>query len=58
MTNLNPEVESEIEIFEIEFAPPSMRYGATEGPYDLDDPVGTGATPEEAIEDLKWKLEK
>lgn len=32
------------------------RWQATFGDYDLDDPVGTGSTPEEAIENLKWQV--
>ena len=34
--------------------PPFARFVATFGDWDLGDPIGTGATPEEAIEDLKY----
>jgi hypothetical protein len=35
-----------------------MRWAAHEGDYGLDVPVGTGATPLEAVEDLLPKLRK
>lgn len=35
------------------YAPPFARFMATYGDWDLGDPMGTGATPQEAIEDLK-----
>jgi len=35
-------------------APEPFSWQATFGDYDLDDPVGVGATAEDAIEDLYW----
>ena len=35
---------------------PDSQFEATFGDYDLDDPVGYGSTQEEAIEDLKWRV--
>ena len=37
-------------------ATPEWRWEATFGPYDLDDPVGRGATEAAAIADLKWRI--
>lgn len=34
-----------------------MQYAACLGDFDLDAKVGYGKTPEEAIEDLNWKME-
>lgn len=42
-----------IKIHQDMYAPPFARYTASYGDWDLGDPMGTGATPQEAIEDLK-----
>lgn len=41
-----------------EIAPRAFGWIATVGDYDLDDPIGRGATEAEAIEDLIDQLEK
>lgn len=38
-------------------APKSDRWRATAQEYDLGVPVGSGATPLQAIEDLLWRLD-
>lgn len=38
-------------------APPEWRWFATAQEYDLGVPVGTGATPLEAIGDLLWQMD-
>lgn len=43
-----------IKVVVVAGAPARFAYQATFGDYDLDDPVGIGATEEEAIEDLYW----
>ena len=40
-----------------DIAPASDRWYATDRDYDLDVPVGSGATPLKAIEDLLWRLD-
>jgi hypothetical protein len=42
-----------IKVYEDAANPPFARWVATFGDYDLGDPVRNGATPQEAIEDLK-----
>ena len=32
------------------------QWTATVGEYDLDDPIGSGATPLEAVNDLLWHM--
>lgn len=39
-------------VIEETYGPAAFRYVATFGDYDLDDPTGLGATPEEATENL------
>jgi hypothetical protein len=39
-----------------EIAPASDRWYATDRDLDLDVPVGSGATPLQAIENLLWRL--
>jgi hypothetical protein len=41
-----------------EIAPRAFEWVATIGDYDLDDPIGRGATEAEAIQDLLEQLEK
>lgn len=43
-------------VVELAGAPPQCRWQATYGDWDLDDPMGLGATPEEAIADLEWAM--
>jgi hypothetical protein len=38
-------------------APREWRWQAMTEPYDLGVPVGSGATPLQAIEDLLWRLD-
>lgn len=40
-----------------DIAPASDRWYATDRNYDFDVPVGSGATPLRAIEDLLWRLD-
>jgi hypothetical protein len=43
-----------IQVREDMHAPAFDRFVATYGDWDLDDPIGTGSTPDEAIANLKW----
>jgi len=49
MNNRDP-----IQVREDMQAPAFDRFVATYGDWDLDDPIGTGSTPDEAIANLKW----
>lgn len=46
----------QVHIYRDDIAPRDYRWCATDREYDLDVPVGSGATPLKAIEDLLWHL--
>lgn len=47
----------QVHIYRDDIAPRDYRWCATDREYDLDVPVGSGATPLKAIEDLLWHLD-
>lgn len=47
----------QVHVWRCDVAPREYRWNATAQEYDLDVPVGSGATPLEAIEDLLWHLD-
>jgi len=46
-----------LSVWYVDFAHPHDRWHACVGDYDLDDLVGTGSTPAEAVADLMEKRE-
>ena len=46
-----------VHLYRDEIAPREWRWHATNQEYDLDVPVGSGATPLKAITDLCWHLD-
>lgn len=46
-----------VHLYRDDIAPRSHRWNACAQEYDLDVPVGSGATPLKAIEDLFWLLD-
>ena len=47
----------QVHIWRCDVAPSSDRWQASAQEYDLGVPVGSGATPLQAIEDLLWHLD-